>query len=374
MQEYCTSAYLHARLLSMGLPVQRCGGTGLVATLRNGMGPVIAYRAEMDALPIREETGLAYASVASGMLDGTEVPVMHACGHDAHMAIALAVAEALSTQRETWRGTVVFIFQPGEETASGALAMVDDGLWEMAPVPEAIFAQHVLPSLAGTVQYTRGITMAVADSWRVVVTGRGSHGSQPQDSIDPIVMAASMVLRLQTIVSREIDPRDAAVVTVGTFRAGTKDNVIAGDAEFTVNVRALRESTRLRINASIARIIHAEAAASGAPPAQIELLSSFPTCYNDPDLTAASMSAIAGILGRESVVESPPLMASEDFGVLGRALDVPSVFWFFGGHSSERRSSVVPVNHSSKFAPVIEPSLTTGVTAALAVLLGNLRD
>lgn len=375
MQEHATAIRLEEVLDELQIEHFRCGGTGVVGILRNGDGPTIAYRADIDALPITEDTGLDYASNAKGILDdGTEVPVMHGCGHDTHMATAITALRVLVANRQAWSGTLVMIFQPGEEIAAGAQAMIDDGLWDQAPKPEIVVGQHVMPTLTGTVSYSVGDAMAMADSWRVTLYGEGSHGSQPQDSIDPIVLGAHIITRLQGIVSREIDPRAAAVVTIGTFHAGLKENIIPATAEFTLNIRNLDPDTRQTILAAVRRIILGEAATSGAPEPTIEEISTFPRNYNDPTETEAAATALKAELGEDAVVKVDPAMGSEDFGILASAIDVPSVFWMFGGHTQETLDADhVPVNHSPNFAPVVEPTLTTGLRAALTVLLSKLR-
>lgn len=374
MQEHATAIRLEGLLDELEMENFRCAGTGVVGILRNGEGPVVAYRADTDALPLDEDTGLDYASQDVGVLDdGTEVPVMHGCGHDTHMATAITTLRVLTSNRDAWAGTLVMIFQPGEEIAAGAQAMVEDGLWEKAPIPEVVYGQHVMPSLAGTVSYTVGDAMAMADSWRVTLHGRGSHGSQPQDSIDPIVLGAHIITRIQGIVSREIDPRADAVVTVGTFHAGLKENIIPETAEFTLNVRNLSPDTREVVLSALRRIISGEAATSGAPEPTIEEISAFPRNYNDPIETEAAVAALRSELGEDTVVEVDAAMGSEDFGVLASAIDVPSVFWMFGGHTQETLDSEhVPANHSPYFAPVLEPTLTTGLRAALTVLFAKL--
>lgn len=374
MQEYDTADRLEQLLDELNIEHFRCGGTGVVGILRNGEGPVVAFRADTDALPVAEATGLNYASKATGKLDdGTEVPIMHACGHDTHMATAITALRHLVTHSESWSGTLGMIFQPGEEIAAGAQAMVDDDLWEKAPKPEVVYGQHVWPSLAGTISYTSGDAMAMADSWKVTLHGEGSHGSQPQDSIDPIVLGAHIITRLQGIVSREIDPRAAAVVTVGTFHAGLKENIIPASAKFTLNIRSLDPDTRETVLAAVRRIIKGEAATSGAPEPTIEEISTFPRNYNDPEETAAAVAAMQQEFGEDAVIEAPPAMGSEDFGILASSIGVPSVFWMFGGHSQERLDSgQVPVNHSPYFAPVLEPTLTSGLRAVLSVLMSKL--
>ncbi|WP_026544365.1 amidohydrolase [Arthrobacter sp. 35/47] len=373
MQEHRTAALIQAELERAGLETFVCGGTGVVGVLRNGEGPVVAFRADTDALPIREDTGVPYASTATGTLDdGTEVPVMHGCGHDTHAATLLTAAKVLAGSTDRWSGTVVLIFQPGEETAAGAKAMVEDGLWDRAPKPEVVYGQHVMPGLAGTIQYASGHAMTQADSWKVTLLGRQSHGSQPQDSIDPIVLGAHIITRIQTIVSREIDPRRAAVVTVGSFHGGLKENIIPADAEFTLNIRTFDDAVRAKVLSALRRIIRAEAEASNAPEPLIEELYTFPKNYNDPQATSEVVEALRRELGEGSVNEIEPLMGSEDFGLLAESIGVPSVFWFFGGHTEETLAAdPVPMNHSPFFAPAMEPTLSTGVQAALAAILSK---
>ena len=373
MQEHGTAALIQAELEQCGIDTFSCGGTGVVGVLRNGEGPVVAFRADIDALPIKEDTGLPYASTATGTLaDGTEVPVMHGCGHDAHAAALLAAARILAGIKDRWAGTIVFLFQPGEETAAGAKAMVEDGLWAKAPKPEVVFGQHVMPGLAGTVQYVHGHPMTQADSWKVTLQGRQSHGSQPQDSIDPIVLGAHIITRIQTIVSREVDPRRSAVVTVGTFHGGLKENIIPSSAEFTLNVRTFDETVRATVLGALRRIIKAEADASNAPQPVIEELSSFPPNSNDQQATDDVVKALRQELGEASVVKGEPVMASEDFGNLVEPIGVPSVYWFFGGHPAETLAGDrIPVNHSPLFAPVMEPTLSTGARAAVVAILSK---
>ncbi|GAA1336058.1 amidohydrolase [Arthrobacter roseus] len=375
MQESETASLITVKLQALELEVVACGGTGVVGVLKNGDGPVVGYRADTDGLPILEDTGLDYASTATGVMpDGTGVPVMHGCGHDTHIAVALTTVRLLHENRDEWAGTVVFIFQPGEETGVGAKAMVDDGLWDKAPRPSIIFGQHVWPGIAGTLDITSGTAMAMADSWKVTVKGRQAHGSQPEESIDPIVLGAHMVVRIQSIVSREVHPMKSAVVTIGTFHAGLKENIIPASAEFTLNVRTFDPDVRDRVLSSLRRIIQAEADASGAPTPVIEEITNFPECYNDPASTAELIGHLRGGLGEDSVNEVPPVMGSEDFGALAQAIGVPSVYWFFGGYPQEKYDAGTPIagNHSPEFAPVLEPTLSTGVKAATTALLSKL--
>lgn len=371
MQESDTAAFLLQRLQELGLDAFTCGGTGVVGVLRNGDGPVVGFRADTDGLPIGENTGLDFASTATGTLeDGTAVPVMHGCGHDTHMSVALASAELLARSTDAWNGTVVFLFQPGEETAAGAKAMLADGLWERAPKPEVIYGQHVWPGVAGGLEISSGTAMAMADSWKITVIGKQAHGSQPEKSIDPIVLGAHMIVRIQTILSREVPARDSAVITIGTFHGGLKENIIPGSAEFTVNVRTFEPAIREQVLAALRRIIAAEAAASNAPDPVIEEISSFPRCYNDPEATAEVLTELRTALGEDKVSVVPPVMGSEDFGLLADAIGVPSVYWMFGSTSAERIGSgeAVAGNHSPEFAPELEPTLSTGLAAALAAI------
>lgn len=367
MQEHETATFIEAELTEIGIEHFRCGGTGVVGVERNGEGPVVAFRADTDGLPIKEDTGADYASTVMGTLpDGLEVPVMHGCGHDTHITAALTAARLLNERRGDWSGTVVWIFQPGEETAAGARAMVDDGLWDKAPRPEIILGQHVFPFPAGTVHISSGEAMAAADSLKVTLYGKQSHGSQPQDSVDPIILGAHILTRLQTIASRELSPQDAAVVTAGTFHAGLKENIIPDQAEFTLNIRTLAAPVREQVLAAVERIVKGEAMVSGAPEPKIEEMYTFPQLFNDEEQTKHVVEALRGELGEENVAVTPPMMGSEDFGWLGQSIEVPSVFWMFGGADPADENPAK--NHSPFFLPVQEPTLEAGVRAALAAI------
>ncbi|MCW4467056.1 amidohydrolase [Glutamicibacter sp. MNS18] len=365
MQEEHTARYIETQLEQLGIEHFRCGGTGVVGVVCNGTGPVVGFRADTDGLPIKEDTGATYASTATGILDdGTVVPLMHGCGHDTHVTAALTAAKLLLRQQQAWSGTVVFIFQPGEETAAGAKAMVSDGLWDKAPRPEVILGQHVFPFPAGQVAVTSGNAMALADSLKVTLYGRQAHGSQPQDAIDPIVLGAHIITRLQTITSRELAPLSPAVVTCATFHGGLKENIIPDRAEFTLNIRTLTREVREQVLAAVERIVTAEAQASNAPAPLIEHLYDFPRLYNDPEHTDRVTAALQAELGEEQVHFHEPKMGSEDVGWLGDSIGVPTVYWFFGGFDPADTSP--PVNHSPHFLPLEEPTLSTGVRAALA--------
>ncbi len=376
MQEQSTAGTIRRIVEGYGYGAFDCGETGVVATLHNGDGPVIAYRADIDGLPIQENTGADYASTVRGTLpDGTSTWVMHGCGHDTHITVALEAARLLSEHRDLWAGTVVFLFQPGEETSAGAAAMLADGLWDRAPQPSAVFGQHVWPARAGTVNVSVGTAMAMANSLQVTVRGRQAHGSQPENSIDPVVLGAFMVTRLQTIVSREVAAREPVVLTIATFHAGLKDNIIPDKAVFTINLRSFDEDVRAQVLESIERIVRAEAAAAGAPEPEIDQMYEFPRCYNDPDLTSALLDSLRDELGEDAVVESPPVMGSEDVGRFGDEIGVPYTYWFFGGHSAESVEAGVPGNHSPMFLPDdLRTALRTGVRAALTALVSHLQN
>jgi hippurate hydrolase len=374
MEEERTSALAADRLRAAGYEVTTgVGKTGVVGLLRNGDGPTVMLRADMDALPVEEATGLPYASkVTAQDGEGKTVPVSHMCGHDIHLTWLVGATGLLAAARATWRGTLMAVFQPGEETAQGARAMIDDGLFERFPRPEVILGQHVMVGPAGTVAGRAGAITSAADSLQIRLFGRGAHGSMPQASIDPVVMAASTVLRLQTIVSREIAASDAAVVTVGALQAGTKENVIPDEAVIKLNVRTFDPGVREHVLAAIERIVKAEAAASGAPrEPEITTLDRYPLNVNEAEASRRVVDAFRGYFGTERVRETGPAPASEDFGSFGSEWRSPSVFWFVGGTDPDvyakakkaNRLNELPVNHSPRFAPVLHPTLRTGVEA-----------
>ncbi|MDO5740876.1 MAG: amidohydrolase [Ornithinimicrobium sp.] len=372
MQEHETAALIEERMTGLGYEVFRCGGTGVVAVLKNGDGPVVGFRADTDGLPLLEDTGLTYASSARGtMPDGADVPVMHACGHDTHITAAIGAATLLVQDQEAWAGTVVFIFQPGEETADGAVGMLADGLWDRAPHPEVIYGQHVWPGVAGTIDISSGPAMSYSDAWKVTVKGRGGHGSQPENTIDPVVLAAHMVVRIQSLISREVPAQKAAVITIATFHAGLKENIIPPIAEFTLNMRNLDAKVREQLLTALRRVINGEAMASGAPEPEIEEIYTFPLLTNDPRETARVIDVLRDALGEDNVLHKPAVMGSEDFGALPDALGVPGVYWFFGGMPQDLVDSdePTPTNHSPHFAPMIEPTLSVGTQAAYQTLM-----
>lgn len=377
MQEHRTSAIASAWLREHGYDVtDGVGGTGVVGLLRNGDGPTVLLRADLDALPIQESTGLPYASEATGTdRFGQPTAIAHACGHDMHVVWLMGATRILAENRGAWRGTVMAVFQPGEETAQGARAMIADGMVERFPRPDVALGQHVMPLRAGQIGWRSGTMLSAADSWEVVMFGRGAHGSMPQKSIDPVVMAASAVMRLQTVVSREVAMTDGAVVTVGMLRAGMTENVIPDRAVLRLNVRTFERDVRTRVLAAIKRILDAEAAASGAPkPPAISVLSDYPLTCNDERATNTVVAALESRFGVERVHEIAPASASEDFGLFGAAWGVPSSFWGVGGIDRETYDAAekagtldeLPANHAPTFAPVIHPTLSTGVEAMVA--------
>lgn len=343
------------------------GGTGVVGVLRNGDGPVVLLRADMDALPVAEATGLPYASVTR--VD--DVPVSHACGHDMHVTCLLGAATYLSRARADWSGTVLAVFQPAEELVRGAHDMVADGLFERFGKPDVVLGQHVGPLPAGMIGHGSGPLMAAADSLTVTLHGRGGHGSVPEGTIDPVLMAAHVVVRLQGIVAREVASSDRAVVTVGRLQAGTKDNIIPDTAELGINIRTFDDHTRTTVRTAVERIIKAEAAASGAVrEPEFAWARSAPVLVTDPAATARTVAAFTERFGASRLVALPPLNASEDIGILGSAAGAPTVFWFFGGIDfTLHQLDHLPMNHSPDFAPDIEPTLTTGIEALVVAAL-----
>jgi hippurate hydrolase len=374
MQETRTAALATDRLRASNYEVTTgVGKTGVVGLLHNGNGPTVMLRADMDALPIEEATGLDYAStVKTTDRDGVSVPVGHMCGHDMHVAWLAGAATLLSRAKDAWHGTLMVVFQPGEETAQGARAMIDDGLFGRFPKPAVVLGQHVMLGPAGTIAGSAGPITSAADSLQIRLFGRGAHGSMPQASIDPVVMAAATVLRLQTVVSREVGATEAAVVTVGVLQAGTKENVIPDEAVIKLNVRTFDEGVRNRVLAAIERIVKAEAAASGSPRLpEITPLDRYPLNVNDASASERIAAAFRSHFSADRVRHTGPAPASEDFGCFGGEWHVPSVFWFVGGSDPASyakakeagRLNELPVNHSPQFAPVIHPTLRTGVEA-----------
>ena len=373
MQENRTAGIAADHLRAAGYDVTTAvGKTGVVGVLRNGNGPTLMLRADMDALPVREATGLPYASTATSDQNGKSVPVMHACGHDMHVSWLIGAATLLGKNRNAWKGTLMPVFQPAEETGAGAQTMIEDGLFKRFPKPDAILGQHVMVGSSGVIGTRSGVITSAGDSFEIRMFGRGAHGSMPQSSIDPVIMAAATVLRLQTIVSRELAPTDAAVVTVGSLQAGTKENVIPDEAVIKLNVRTFDEDVRQRVLAAIKRIVNAEAEASRAPrKPEITPLDRYAFVKNDPEATKRAVDAFQNYFPADRVKDTQPTTASEDFGSFGTEWQSPSVFWFVGGTDPEtyaraKKSGTIadiPTNHNPRFAPVIHPTLEAGVEA-----------
>jgi hippurate hydrolase len=386
--EHRTAAIVAERLLELGYAVTTgVGGTGVVGVLSNGTGPTVLLRADMDGLPVLEQTGLPYASTVHAMdARGADVPVMHACGHDMHVTCLLGAAAELAATRDDWHGTLLLVFQPAEEQGKGAQAMIDDGLYTRFPVPGIVLGQHVMPLPAGVLGVHGGPAMAGADALQVVLHGKGGHGSRPETTVDPILMAAATVLRLQGIVSREVAGGDTAVLTVGALRAGTASNIIPDQAELLLSLRSYDDKVHDTMRAAIDRIVKAEALASGAPQdPEITTMVSFPVLVNDPAECARLTDLFNAGVGL--TLDPGPVTGSEDVGLLATAAGVPCVYWFLGGSDpalftgattvEEARGIVdgLPSNHSPLFAPVVEPTIRTGVlalaTAARAWLGGT---
>ena len=382
-QERRTAGRVATRLQASGFTVHSgIGGTGVAGVLANGSGPTVLLRADMDALPVREDTGVAYASAETAQDgDGQEVPVAHACGHDVHVSCLLGAGKLLADRRSRWNGTLVTLFQPAEETGDGARGMVDDGLLQRIPAPDVALAQHVLPGVAGTVGTRPGPFLTAADSMKITVYGRGGHGSMPQNTVDPVVLAALIVIRLQTVVSREVAPGETAVLTVGSSHAGTKSNIIPDQAVLQLNLRSYSQQTRQRMMDAIQRIVRAECQASRSPrDPDFETFDSFPLTDNDPDATSRVAAAFRAHFG-DRADEAGQQTASEDFSDVPRAAGIPYTYWAIGGtdpdayRAAEKAGRIqddIPANHSPKFLPVLQPTLRTGtealVTAALAWL------
>ncbi|MCX4766473.1 amidohydrolase [Streptomyces sp. NBC_01275] len=376
-QEHRTAARLAGRLRAAGYEVtEGVARTGVVGVLANGDGPVVWLRGDMDALPVPEATGLAYASTVDG--------VMHACGHDLHVTWLAAAAEVLAAARETWSGTLVVVGQPAEEAEGGAAAMVADGIHVRFPRPDVLFGQHVAPGLAGFFPHTPGLTLSAADDVEVVVHGVGGHGSRPESTVDPVVTAAYIVTRLQTVVSREVAASESAVLTVGTFHAGAKPNIIPAEARFALNLRTQDTRVRERVLTAIRRIVEGECAAAGCPvPPGITVVPGYPNTVNDAALDGEIAAVHRELFGAHTVFDFGRAMGSEDFSLLAPA-GVPYDYWYVTstpagvwdaapGEQLAEKLDAVPGNHSPLFAPdpsVLVPGVHTLVSAALSRLGG----
>jgi hippurate hydrolase len=379
-----TSAKLAERLRQLGYEVtDHVGGFGVVAVMKNGKGPTVLIRADMDALPVEERTGLPYASKVTVKNDaGVVVPVMHACGHDVHMTSLVGTAALLAKAKSRWKGALVLVGQPAEEGWGGASTMLQDGFLTRFPKPDFAIALHDTPQLpAGTIGYTAGYALANSDTVDITIYGRGGHGSTPQNTVDPIVTAARMVLAFQTIVARENDPQDPAVVTVGSIHGGTKHNIIPDEVKLQLTVRSYKPEVRKKLLAAIERIAKAEALAAGAPKEPlVKIERGYDATYNDPAMTKRVAAALASAFGASRVVESRPVMGAEDFGDFGKAAKCPSLIFWLGGTEPGKFAAAqgdmtkLPSLHSSQWAPDREPTLKTGaaaLTVAALELLGK---
>jgi amidohydrolase len=379
-QETRTAGLLAARMRKLGFTVtEHLAKTGLVAILRNGPGPLVMVRTELDGLPVEEKTGLAYASHDQQQRDGKPVFTDHACGHDTHMAAWIGTAEALIALKSQWHGTLMFVAQPAEESGGGARQMIDEGLFKRFGKPDYAFGVHVLPYAAGTVLVKQGPTTAAFDSLRILFHGVGAHGSMPDKSIDPIVEAAHFVTDVQTVISRQKDPQAFGVVTVGAFNAGIAGNVIPDQADLRVTTRSYSESVRKLLFDGVATTAKAAAMMAHAPAPDIVLESGSPTVINDEALAARTAAVLTAALGADRVTlqptATPGITGSEDFSEFINA-GVPHAVWFMiGGHDPkmladyQAAGKAVPTNHSPFFAPLPGPTIRTGVEVlTLAVL------
>ena len=376
-----TAAKLAERLKGFGFEVTTgVGKTGVVGLLRNGEGPTVMLRTEMDALPVEEKTGLPFASkaVVTGE-NGQPTPVKHACGHDLHMSAWSGTAEWMVAHRDRWHGTLMLVGQPAEEIGFGASGMIDDGLFKRFPRPDFALSLHDDDTLpAGQIGYHAGYFRAAADFYTVTIFGRGGHGAMPQNTVDPIVLAARIILAWQTVVSRETDPQQPAVITVGSIHGGTRNNIIPDSVQLQVSIRTFDPEVRKHVNAAVERIAKGEAAAAGAP--REPLIAATPgirgaeAVYNDPAMTERLASALKRAMGPENVVAMPAKMTSEDFSAYGRA-GVPSVLLHIGAvdpaklEEARRTGVPVPAPHSPQWAPVLEPTLKAAILAETSALL-----
>ncbi|KAK1768696.1 hypothetical protein QBC33DRAFT_533384 [Phialemonium atrogriseum] len=391
--ETASTVVNHLRKISPDFDIRsNIGGHGVAAILRNGPGPTVLSRADMDALPIEERTGLAYASTKRVVdLHGGEQPVMHACGHDMHITCLLAYAELMVSARNQWRGTIVLVFQPAEERGTGAQSMVDDGLYDPnrhnVPIPDVVFSGHVVPARAGVIGVRPGTMASSCDNLRVTFHGRGGHASMPERLVDPIVMASSAVLRLQTLVSREIHPSEHAVVTCASFISGTSaENVVSDDATITIDIRANNQTTRQKLYDGVLRIVQAESAASNAVAVPTVVRTrSFPVTINDAMVTARVGEAFRDHFGpgdHSYVADYPRLSFSEDFCILASAVEKPSLLFAYGCTAPDKVDQAqkegilesIPGNHSSLFAPQIFPTMQIGIDAYAVSALAWLSE
>ncbi len=382
LQEADTAAYLAGELQGMGYQVTRgVGGHGIVALLENGAGPTVLYRADMDALPVAEDTGLAYASKATGLAaSGEQVPVMHACGHDVHMTVLLGVAAQMSARRDTWSGTLLLVGQPAEELGAGSQAMLADGLFERFPRPDYNLALHTSAELpVGSIGYTPGYGMANVDEVDVTIYGRGGHGAYPEKTIDPVMLAAEFIMVLQTIVSRELSALEPAVITVGSIHGGSKHNIIPDEVKLQLTVRSYADATRDFLLRRIEEISHGLARTAGVSEDQLPVVhvtdEYTPALYNTPELAEQLAGILRAGMGEAAVVQLKPSMAGEDFSRYGRSeARIPTTLLWLGAVSeADYRAAgegklVLPGLHSALFAPAADQAIPVGVDAMSTLL------
>ena len=387
-EEVRTAAKLAAEARRLGFAVtEKVGGTGVVAVMKNGDGPTVLIRADMDGLPLEEKTGLAFASTAKAKTrQGNDTYVMHACGHDTHMTGWVATARQLVARKDEWAGTLVMILQPAEETGEGALAMLEDGLYTRFPKPDYALAFHdAAGAPAGYIGYSPGFALANVDSVDILVKGVGGHGAYPHTTKDPVVLASRIVGSLQTLVSREIDPQDPAVVTVGSFQAGSKHNIISDEALLLITVRSYGDDTRAKLLEGIRRIAHGEAIAAGMPEDRMPVVTLreaefTPATYNSPEFTVEMAKLFETRFGKDRVVQSKPVMGGEDFSRYRRADEtVNSMIFWVGGvpmadyQAAQKEGAKLPSLHSPFWAPDAEKVIVTGAEALTAATLDILK-
>jgi amidohydrolase len=376
-QEVKTAAKLAAEMRAVGFEVtERVGNTGLVAIYKNGDGPTIMVRTELDALPMEEKTGLTYASRDKTMWQGRETFVAHSCGHDIHMASWVGTARILVGLKDQWRGTLMFIAQPAEEVGAGAMAMLREGLFTRFPKPDFGFALHATGAFAhGTVLYTVGASSSNYDGLTIKFRGRGGHGAMPQATIDPVMMAARFVVDVQSVISREKDPTEFGVVSVGTIHGGTAANIIPDDVELAGTIRSFKPEVRAKMLAGIERTARAVAAMSNAPEPLIMITEGTKAVINDASVVATAEKVLKVAFG-DKLRPIPPVTPSEDYSEFISS-GVPSMFFRIGVHEPERVAAAregegqqLPANHSPQFAPVPKPTIETGVVAMTLAVLG----
>ena len=364
MKEDHTAQTIIDILSKAGIETKRVGKTGVVAEIKNGEGPVVAMRADIDALPIKENSGKDYTSTVSTQDEnGKTVGVSHACGHDFHISSLLGALKAFNEHKDAWRGTYIGVFQPGEETAQGAKDLVENGITSMIAKPDVYLGQHVLGAIpAGTVGIRSGAFLTTAASIRVHIFGKGSHGSMPELSVDPVVLASSIVLKLQTIVSRELAAKDYAIVTVGALNAGSKSNIIPDDAELLINTRTYSEDTQEFVHNAIERIVRGECELARCPKEpEFTYYDRYPLTNNDQNASLRVRKAFDEYFGEDSV-DISRASASEDFSIVANAFKTPYAYWGLGGFADMQNA---PGNHNPAFAPDLQPTLNRGLEAAV---------